>query len=256
MISSSILLLIYFLLFSLYFTSPIDCSSFSTVDSTGEKIFLSDEFEENSLQFFNQQEIENSIQNEKYFDSSSSLSSSSLFSDSSNSDSSEKIFSIENFSHENFNEISDSNWNLLNFDEKIRLSSEFDENSPPMDISNPTFALFLTSPGCRFKFFPAAREFIANEGKFYPNLDIQYIGGDPRILFFKTLEGRSKSILDPRDFSEEELVKFLSTGMPEDYEDPIVTVKLDRLTIEEIRQLLEMYGVKKSFPRENFPELQ
>ncbi len=149
-----------------------------------------------------------------------------------------------------------SNWDSLSTAERIEHNTEREAKAPRFVPGHAHFALFLTSPGCRFKEFAVAREFLSVDGPSYANLHVEYIGGDPRISFYRSLEARSKGILDPRDYSEEELIRFFTEGLPDDIEPPVATVALNGLTLQEVRTLMEMYGLDKSFPRVDFPPLQ
>ena len=128
--------------------------------------------------------------------------------------------------------------------EKQKLAQRRASLAPAFIPSNPHYALLLSDDSCELKSSFGVQRFIRNDAKDYPNLDIQYVGGEPRLQIYRSIEARKANIISSDEMSTEELMALLQSG-PQEVELPVAEIDIKNLDDEDIAKHLEFYNVKK-----------
>jgi hypothetical protein len=119
------------------------------------------------------------------------------------------------------------------------------------------YGLLLLENSCKLRrHFKGAREFTYDEYSSYPNLSYRFVGGLPRLRLFEDKKDLEINTVDTKSMTPAELSQMIDNlRFDPDYYKPknaYVDVQLSKQTTsEEIMELLERFGLQRSFADPN-----
>lgn len=113
------------------------------------------------------------------------------------------------------------------------------------------YAVLISSRACRLKTFPGAFAFVHNHADDYPDLEVAYAGGTPRIRVYSTKAERDMAVTDSSTLTVDSLQALLERGGAPAAE-PLAELTLEGLTVEEIHDFLANSSLVRTFPKHIF----